>query len=80
MSKGAKHYGKGGAYEGFTGKDASRSFVSGDFTEVMATVPSFGPSNLNLHDIVGRSLFENNADLPNMHLDALSALRVLFIA
>lgn len=34
MSKGAKHYGKGGAYEGFTGKDASRSFVSGDFTEV----------------------------------------------
>lgn len=34
MSKGTKHYGKGGAYEGFTGKDASRSFVSGDFTEV----------------------------------------------
>lgn len=34
VSKGAKHYGKGGAYEGFTGKDASRSFVSGDFTEV----------------------------------------------
>lgn len=34
VSNGAKHYGKGGAYEGFAGKDASRSFVSGDFTEV----------------------------------------------
>lgn len=34
MSKGKKHYGKGGAYEGFTGKDASRAFVSGDFSEV----------------------------------------------
>lgn len=35
VSKGAKHYGKGGPYEGFTGKDASRSFVSGDFSEVL---------------------------------------------
>ena len=34
VSKGAKHYGKGGAYRGFTGRDASRAFVSGDFTKV----------------------------------------------
>ncbi|CAN0228257.1 unnamed protein product [Pylaiella littoralis] len=33
VSKGKKHYAKGGAYEGFTGKDATRAFVSGDFTE-----------------------------------------------
>ncbi|CAN0392758.1 unnamed protein product, partial [Ectocarpus sp. 13 AM-2016] len=37
VSKGAKHYGKGGAYESFTGKDASRSFVSGNFTEAGLT-------------------------------------------
>eukprot|EP00752_Nemacystus_decipiens_P002723 g2542.t1 len=37
VSKGKKHYGRGGAYEGFTGKDASRSFVSGDFTEAGLT-------------------------------------------
>lgn len=34
VSKGAKHYGRGGGYQGFTGRDASRAFVTGDFTEV----------------------------------------------
>lgn len=31
VSKGAKHYGKGGSYEFFVGRDASRAFVTGDF-------------------------------------------------
>jgi len=33
VSKGAKHYGKGGGYNGFAGKDGSRAFVSGKFTK-----------------------------------------------
>lgn len=43
VTKGKKHYGKGGSYEFFTGKDASRSFVSGDFSQVgigWSTTPS----------------------------------------
>jgi len=31
VTKGEKHYGPGGSYEFFTGRDASRSFVTGDF-------------------------------------------------
>ena len=33
MSKGIKHYGKGGTYNMFAGRDASRAFVTGDFQE-----------------------------------------------
>lgn len=32
VEKGAKHYAAGGAYHGFTGRDASRAFVTGEFT------------------------------------------------
>ncbi|CAJ0942444.1 unnamed protein product, partial [Mesorhabditis belari] len=32
VDKGKKHYGKGGGYSFFAGKDGSRAFVSGDFT------------------------------------------------
>ncbi|XP_033748546.1 neuferricin-like [Pecten maximus] len=33
VTKGRKHYGPGGGYEFFSGRDGSRAYVSGDFTE-----------------------------------------------
>jgi len=33
VSKGHKHYGKDRSYNGFTGKDGTRAFVTGEFTE-----------------------------------------------
>ncbi|KAJ1357591.1 hypothetical protein KIN20_015769 [Parelaphostrongylus tenuis] len=33
VDKGKKHYGKDGGYHFFAGRDATRAFVSGDFTE-----------------------------------------------
>lgn len=33
VSKGEQHYAPGGAYSMFTGKDASRAFITGDFSE-----------------------------------------------
>lgn len=32
VSPGQRYYGKGKAYEGLVGKDASRAFITGDFT------------------------------------------------
>ncbi|OWF44334.1 neuferricin-like [Mizuhopecten yessoensis] len=33
VTKGRKHYGPGGGYEFFSGRDGTRAYVSGDFTE-----------------------------------------------
>ncbi|XP_067866172.1 neuferricin [Heterodontus francisci] len=53
VSKGKKHYGPGGSYSFFTGRDACRAFVSGDFTEsgLVDDVSELSPSEmLSLHD------------------------------
>lgn len=33
VTKGARHYEPGGGYHGFIGRDASKAFITGDFTE-----------------------------------------------
>ncbi|KAG5284124.1 hypothetical protein AALO_G00023220 [Alosa alosa] len=48
VNKGRKHYGPGGGYHFFSGKDASRAFVTGDFTEAGLTddVSDLSPSQI----------------------------------
>ncbi|XP_067864042.1 neuferricin isoform X1 [Heptranchias perlo] len=53
VRRGKQHYGPGGAYSFFTGRDASRAFVSGDFTEngLVDDVTGLSPTEmLSLHD------------------------------
>ncbi|XP_012265794.2 neuferricin [Athalia rosae] len=53
VTKGKKHYGPGGAYRAFVGRDASLAFVTGDFTDEGLTddVSSLTPSQIkSLHD------------------------------
>ncbi|XP_060704310.1 neuferricin [Hemiscyllium ocellatum] len=53
VSKGKKHYGPGGSYSCFAGRDAARAFVSGDFTEsgLVEDVSGLSPSEiLALHE------------------------------
>ncbi|XP_060768458.1 neuferricin [Neoarius graeffei] len=48
VEKGKKHYGPDGGYRFFTGRDASRAFVTGDFTEAGLTddVSDLSPSQI----------------------------------
>lgn len=53
VSKGAKHYGPGASYQGLAGRDASRAFVSGDFSHagLVDDVSGLSPARmLGLHD------------------------------
>ena len=42
VSRGAKHYGPGGGYAAFAGRDGTRAFVTGEFTEEGATADTSG--------------------------------------
>ena len=42
VSRGARHYGPGGGYAAFAGRDGTRAFVTGDFTEEGATEDTSG--------------------------------------
>ncbi|KAM3724156.1 Neuferricin [Dirofilaria immitis] len=50
VQKGAKHYGPHGSYHFFAGRDATRAFVSGDFSEKGLVDDVEG---LNDHDLLG---------------------------
>ncbi|VDN50464.1 unnamed protein product [Dracunculus medinensis] len=50
VQKGYKHYGPGGGYHFFAGKDATRAFVTGEFSEAGLTDDV---SDLNQQDLLG---------------------------
>ncbi|KAK3930695.1 Neuferricin [Frankliniella fusca] len=59
VSRGRKHYGPGGSYHAFAGRDASRAFFTGDFSENGITDDVSGLSPDDLKSIQDWSLFYN---------------------
>ncbi|XP_039014402.1 membrane-associated progesterone-binding protein 4-like [Hibiscus syriacus] len=53
VTKGKSHYGVGGGYHHFAGRDASRAFVSGNFTRDGRTDSLRGLSSTEVHSVVG---------------------------
>ncbi|KAK8717156.1 hypothetical protein V6N13_044433 [Hibiscus sabdariffa] len=53
VTKGKSHYGVGGGYHHFAGRDASRAFVSGNFTGDGLTDSLRGLSSTEVHSVVG---------------------------
>lgn len=53
VTKGKSHYGAGGGYNHFAGRDASRAFVSGNFTGDGLTDSLQGLSSTEVHSVVG---------------------------
>lgn len=53
VTKGKSHYGAGGGYNHFAGRDASRAFVSGNFTGDGLTDSLRGLSSTEVHSVVG---------------------------
>ncbi|GMI67493.1 membrane-associated progesterone binding protein 4 [Hibiscus trionum] len=53
VTKGKSHYGVGGGYHHFAGRDASRAFVSGNFTGDGLTDSLQGLSSTEVHSVVG---------------------------
>ncbi|XP_076904572.1 membrane-associated progesterone-binding protein 4-like [Bidens hawaiensis] len=52
VTKGKSHYGKGGGYNHFAGRDASRAFVSGNFTGDGLTDSLVGLSSTEVKSVV----------------------------
>ncbi|XP_062158955.1 membrane-associated progesterone-binding protein 4 [Alnus glutinosa] len=53
VTKGKSHYGPGGGYNHFAGRDASRAFVSGNFTGDGLTDSLHGLSSTEVKSVVG---------------------------
>ncbi|KAJ1531878.1 hypothetical protein ONE63_000526 [Megalurothrips usitatus] len=60
VSRGSKHYGPGGSYHAFAGRDASRAFVTGDFSENGTTDDVTGLTPDDLKSIQDWSQFYHN--------------------
>ncbi|CAL9763114.1 unnamed protein product [Musa acuminata subsp. burmannicoides] len=52
VTKGKTHYGPGGGYHHFSGRDASRAFVSGNFTGDGLTDSLYGLSTMEVKSVV----------------------------